>query len=384
VRRDDLGADELAELERLGRRRGRRVLESPQGARVRLDGREVVNFSSNDYLGLASHPALRAAAHAAIDRWGVGAGASRLIVGNSEAHEQLEADVRAWLRRPAARIFGSGYAANTGVIATLAGRDDVIFSDELNHASIIDGCRLSRARVRVFRHRDLGHLEAALREERGRRRFVVSETLFSMDGDVADVDGLVALARAHDAIAIVDDAHAIGAWGDGGRGLAGPGPDVVVGTFGKALGVGGAFAAATEAVAELLWNRARSLVFSTAIPPMVAAAASAAVAWVQSADGDAARQSLQDRIAEAKLGSRQIAAVVIGDDVRAMECTRRLLEDGLFVQGIRPPTVPEGTARLRVSMTAAHVPEDIARLRGALHRLETDGLVPRGTGARWE
>jgi 8-amino-7-oxononanoate synthase len=384
VRRDDLGADELAELERRGRRRGRRVLESPQGPRVRLDGRDVVNFSSNDYLGLAYHPALREAAHAAIDRWGVGAGASRLIVGNSEAHEQLEADVSAWLERPAARVFGSGYAANTGVIATLAGVDDVIFSDELNHASIIDGCRLSRARVRIFRHRDLGHLEAALREERGRRRIVVSETLFSMDGDVADVEGLVALARSRDAITIVDDAHAVGAWGEHGRGLAGAGPDVVIGTFGKALGAAGAFVAADAPVAELLWNSARSLVFSTALPPMVAAAASAAIAWVQSPDGDAARQSLVNRIREARLGNRQIARVVIGDDARAMECTRQLLEAGVFVQGIRPPTVPEGTSRLRVSITAAHEPADIARLRTALDRLELDGLVPRGTGARWE
>ena len=375
VRRDDLGADELAELERRGRRRGRRVLESPQGARIRLDGRDVISFSSNGYLGLANHPALRAAAHAAIDRWGVGAGASRLIVGNSEAHEQLEADVRAWLGRPAARIFGSGYAANTAVIATLAGPDDVVFSDELNHASIIDGCRLSRGRVRIFRHRDLGHLEAALREERGRRRIVVSETLFSMDGDVADVAGLVSLARAHDAITIVDDAHAVGAWGEGGRGLAGPDADVVVGTFGKALGVSGAFVAGGESVAELLWNRARSLVFSTAIPPMVAAAASAAVAIVQSAHGDAMRRNLFERIRGAGLGDRQIAPVLVGDDARAMQCTGRLLDEGLFVQGIRPPTVPDGTARLRVSITAAHAPEDIERLRGALDRLATEGLV---------
>jgi 8-amino-7-oxononanoate synthase len=385
VRRDEPGApgvDELAELEALGRRRGRRVLETAQGARIRLDGREVVSFSSNDYLGLANHAALREAAHEAIDRWGFGAGASRLIVGNSGAHEELEAAVREWLGRPAARVFGSGYAANTGVIATLAGAGDVIFSDELNHASIIDGCRLSRARVRVFRHRDLAHLEALLREDRGRRRIVVSESLFSMDGDVADVAALVAIARSHGAITIVDDAHAIGAMGAGGQGLAGPDVDVVIGTFGKALGGAGAFAACSEPVAELLWNRARPLVFSTAMPPVVAAAATAAIRIVRSPDGDAMRHALRQRVELLGRGVTAIAPVMVGDDRRVMECTQRLLEAGLFVQGIRPPTVPEGTARLRVALSASLEIEDVLRLRSALDELMEAGLVPRGTAMR--
>jgi 7-keto-8-aminopelargonate synthetase-like enzyme len=208
---------------------------------------------------------------------------------------------------------------------------------------------------------------------------VVTESLFSMDGDVADVRATVALARAHGAMTIVDDAHAVGAWGPAGRGLAGAEPDVVVGTFGKALGGAGAFVAASEAVAELLWNKARPLVFSTAMPPVVAAAATAAVRLVQAADGDALRQKLYTLIEQAGLGETQIAPVHVGDDRRVMEATAQLLEIGIFAQGIRPPTVPVGTARLRVSITATHDSADISRLREAVARLAELGFVPRET-----
>jgi 7-keto-8-aminopelargonate synthetase-like enzyme len=218
-----------------------------------------------------------------------------------------------------------------------------------------------------------------LRVERGRQRIVVSETLFSMDGDVADVDGLVALAREHGALTVVDDAHAIGAWGERGRGLAPAGVDVVIGTFGKALGAAGAFAACSETMAELLWNRARPLVFSTAMPSVIAAAAIAAIALAQSAEGDAMRHALREQIGTLGRGSRQITPVVVGDDRRTMEATARLLADGLFVQGIRPPTVPEGTSRLRISVTSGHAAADVARLREALEKLASEGLVPRGT-----
>jgi 8-amino-7-oxononanoate synthase len=373
VSRTEPGEDELAALEAAGRRRGRRRVDGPQGPRVILDGREVANFSSNDYLGLASHPALRDAAHDAIARWGVGAGSSRLIVGNGEAHEALEASVAAWLGRPAARLFNSGYAANTGVIPALAGVDDVVLSDELNHASIIDGCRLSRARVMVYRHCDLGHLEELLRAAGGRRRVVVSESLFSMDGDRVDVAALAAVARAHDAMTIVDDAHAVGVLGAQGRGLA-VAADVVIGTFGKALGSFGAFVAGTEAVAELLWNRARPLVFSTGLPPVVAAAARAAVDLVQTPAGDAMRQDVAVRVGRLGAASH-IMPVVVGDDRLVMALTERLLERGIYVQGIRPPTVPEGTARLRVSISAAQPLADVDRLATELAAMD----VPRET-----
>ena len=373
VSRTEPGEDELAALEAAGRRRGRRRVDGPQGPRVILDGREVANFSSNDYLGLASHPALRDAAHDAIARWGVGAGSSRLIVGNGAAHEALEAAVAAWLGRPAARLFNTGYAANTGVIPALAGADDVVLSDELNHASIIDGCRLSRARVMVYRHRDLGHLEELLRAAGGRRRVVVSESLFSMDGDRVDVDALAEVARAHDAMTIVDDAHAVGVLGEQGRGLAGA-ADVVIGTFGKALGSFGAFVAGSEVIAELLWNRARPLVFSTGLPPVVAAAARAAVDLVQTPAGDAMRHHVALRVARLGAASH-IMPVLVGDDRRVMALTERLLERGIYVQGIRPPTVPDGTARLRVSINAAQPLADVDRLAAELATLD----VPRET-----
>jgi len=373
VSRTEPGSDELAALEAVGRRRGRRRVDGPQGPRVMLDGREVANFSSNDYLGLANHPALRAAAHDAIERWGVGAGSSRLIVGNGAAHEELEAAVATWLGRPSARLFNSGYAANTGVLPALAGADDVVLSDELNHASIIDGCRLSRARVLIYRHGDLGHLEELLRTAGGRRRVVVSESVFSMDGDRIDVAALAALARAYDAISIVDDAHAVGVLGARGTGLA-EAADLVVGTFGKALGSFGAFVAGSEPVAELLWNRARPLVFSTGLPPMVAAAARAAVSLVQTAEGDALRYDVATRV-ERLRGESHILPIVIGDDRRVMAVTERLLDRGFYVQGIRPPTVPEGTARLRVSISAAQDLGDVDRLAGELAAID----VPRET-----
>ncbi|MCE9577850.1 MAG: 8-amino-7-oxononanoate synthase [Deltaproteobacteria bacterium] len=363
--------EQLAALEASGRLRGRRQLESPQGVHVTLDGRAVVNFSSNDYLGLANHPALRAAAHEAIDRWGVGAGSSRLVVGNTAVHDELEAEVASWLRRPAARLFGSGFAANTGVIPALVGAGDEVFSDELNHASIIDGCRLSRARVRVFGHRDVAHLEELLREPHTGRRLVVTESLFSMDGDRGDLEAITRLAHAHDALVLVDDAHAVGAFGAEGVGFAGADVDLVVGTFGKALGGYGAFIAGRRDAIDLMWNRARSLVFSTGLPPVVCAAAIAAIRLCRSSEGDAMRARLLQRVSE--MGSdSQIAPVIAGDDRVVMRWTARLLEAGYFAQGIRPPTVPAGTARLRVSLSAAHSADDIAGFKRALTEARTE------------
>ena len=381
---DDEVRAELRELEAAHRLRLPRVVDGAQGARITLDGVEVLSFASNDYLGLARDPRLARAAANALAEDGGGAGASRLIVGNHRRHVELERAIAEWLRLPAARFFNSGYAANIGVLTALAREGDVIFSDELNHASIIDGCRLSRARIVVFPHRDMATLERELAPRPGRRRLVVSETLFSMDGDVAELDVLAALCRRHDAGLILDEAHAIGVWGVEGRGLAahaGIQPDVVIGTCGKALGAFGAFAATTQAIADLLWNRARSFVFSTAMPPSVAAMVHAAIDIVRGREGDDRRcdliahaSQLRKALADNHCTTRSalsgtptaIVPIVVGDDRTAMHLSSRLLASRIFVQGIRPPTVPANTARLRVTVSAAHSKADIDVLSKAL------------------
>ncbi|HEX7838199.1 MAG TPA: aminotransferase class I/II-fold pyridoxal phosphate-dependent enzyme, partial [Kofleriaceae bacterium] len=254
---------ELRELAAAHRLRVPRVVDGMQGPLAVIDGREVVNFASNDYLGLAGDPRLVRAASAALEDGGAGVGSSRLIAGNHREHVLLEAAVADWLGCCGVRLFNSGYAANVGVLTALLRAGDVVFSDELNHASIIDGCRLSRAEIAVFPHRDTRALEAALDSRRGRRRIVVSESLFSMDGDLADVATLAALCQRHAAALVLDEAQAVGVIGPEGRGLAalhGVVPDIVIGTFGKALGSFGAFAATSRAVADLLWNKARPLV----------------------------------------------------------------------------------------------------------------------------
>jgi 8-amino-7-oxononanoate synthase len=367
---DDDARAELKQLEAIGRLRVPRVVDGRQGPRITLDGTEVLDLASNDYLSLAGDPRLAAATKVAVDEDGVGAGASRLIVGNHRRHVELERSLADWLRVGAVRLFGSGYAANVGTIGALVGAGDVVFSDELNHASLIDGCRLARADVVVFPHRNLGVLDEKLRERGGRRRIVISESLFSMDGDLADVEGLAVLAKRHGAALMLDEAHAIGARGPEGRGVAaalGVVPDLLVGTCGKALGAYGAFVATTPAIAQLLWNRARSLVFSTALPPMVSAAVSAAVEIVRSSEGDDRRRNLAARAVQLRSRVRDlgghadsaIAPLVVGDDRRVMELSARLFERRVFVQGIRFPTVPEATSRLRISLSAGHVEKDI-------------------------
>ncbi len=362
---DDEAAAELRALEATHRLRVPRVLDGPQGPSVVVDGVAVASFASNDYLGLAGDARLVRAASASLDEDGAGAGASRLIIGNHRRHVALEAAVADWMRRDGVRLFNTGYAANVGVITTLARPGDVVFSDALDHASIIDGCRLSKAEIVIYPHRDLAELERGLTTRPGRRRLVISESLFSMDGDLADVRALGELCRRHDAALILDEAHACGVLGPEGRGLAaaaGVVPDVLVGTFGKALGSFGAFVATSRAVADLLWNRARSFVFSTGLPPSVAAASTAAIEIVRGTDGDARRRTLATlarrfrELVPSAGGAAEapIAPIIVGDDLEVMQLTARLLEDRVFVQGIRPPTVPEGTARLRVSLSARH------------------------------
>jgi 8-amino-7-oxononanoate synthase len=380
---DDEVCNELAELEAEHRLRVPRVMNSMQGSRVVLDGAEVLNFASNDYLSLAGDPRLVRAAVVAAESSGAGAGASRLIVGNHREHAVLETAIGDWLQCSGVRLFNSGYAANLGVLTTLLRAGDVVFSDALNHASIIDGCRLSRAETVVYPHLDYAALEHALGESRSSRtagrRVVVSETLFSMDGDVADTAVLFELARRHDAALILDEAHAIGVCGPEGRGLAaaaGIVPDVLIGTCGKALGSFGAFAASSRAVASLLWTRARSLVFSTGLPPMVAATVRASIEIIRGVEGSSRRAALASNARTLRslmpalggVSDSAIAPLRVGDDQQVMLMTARMLKRGVFVQGIRPPTVPEGTSRLRVTLSANHTASDIERLFGELDR----------------
>ncbi|HWU86388.1 MAG TPA: 8-amino-7-oxononanoate synthase, partial [Kofleriaceae bacterium] len=345
------------------------------------DGTQVLNLASNDYLGLAGDHRLARAAAVALDEAGLGAGASRLITGNHRTHVVLEAALGDWLRCAGVRLFNSGYAANTGVLGALLHAGDAVFSDELNHASIIDGCRLSRAEVVVFPHRDLRALEVALAGALAggrRRRIVVSESLFSMDGDLADVAGLAALCARYEASLVLDEAHAVGVLGPEGRGAAaaaGVVPDVLIGTCGKALGTFGAFAASTRAVADLLWNRARPFVFSTGMPPAIASATLASLEIVRGAEGEERRRMLaasarrfRELVPRAG-GDREspIAPILVGDDREVMALSARLLEARVFVQGIRPPTVPPGTARLRVGLVASMTGTQIEAAAMAIH-----------------
>lgn len=375
---DDDARRELKQLDAIGRLRTPRVVAHRDGPHVALDGANVLDFASNDYLSLATDKRLVEAAKAALDEHGVGATASRLITGNHRLHEELEQALGDWLRVGGVRVFGSGYAANVGTLGALVGPDDVVFSDELNHASLIDGCRLARAQVVVYSHNDLRALDAQLRARTGRRRLIVSETLFSMDGDLADVVELARLAKVHDAALMLDEAHAIGARGPEGRGVAAAVnviPDVLVGTCGKALGTSGAFIATTSAIAKLLWNRARSLVFSTAPPPALAAATITAISIVRDGEGETRRRDLAARAEQLRARIRgqlggvrdgAIAPLIVGDDRRVMELSARLLDRRVFVQGIRYPTVPEATARLRISVNAGHRAEDVELLAIAL------------------
>lgn len=368
--------NELAELDALGLRRRPLVIEGPRGPEAYIDGKHVLLFCSNDYLGLAADPRLIRASHAALDELGVGAGASRLISGTSPAHLAAEQRLARLVGHPAALLFSTGYAANVGALSALLQRTDVAFSDRLNHASLIDGLRLSRARTYVYDHGSVEHLEQFLRAHRaeGRRAWIVTDSVFSMDGDLAPLRALRALCDSFDAALFVDEAHALGTLGEG-RGLAHHldiRTDALVGTLGKAAGIAGAFVAGAPELRSLLENRARSYVFSTAPPPFLAAVASVAAELVEHASEE--RQRLCEhtrRIREAlhhqgwdvpTEGATPIIPVRIGDAKRAMEISARLLEHGVFVQGIRPPTVPVGTSRLRVVPTAAHRADHIETL----------------------
>jgi len=366
-------AERLAELRERGLYRRLRLVEGPQGPQVTLDGRSVLLLCSNNYLGLADDPRVREAAAEAALRLGAGAGGSRLISGNMEAHRALEARLAEFGGSEAALLFGSGYLANGGAIAALAGRGEVVFSDELNHASIVDGCRMARAETFVYRHADLDHLEWGLREAGGRAALIVTDGVFSMDGDLAPLPELLALARRHGARLMVDDAHAIGAIGPGGRGtvaaagLSGE-VDLVVGTLGKALGAYGAFVCADAETTDFLLNTARPFIFSTAPPPPAIGAAAAALEIllaeperVERLQANAAvlRTALAEEGLEPTASRSQIVPVEIGEAEPTMALCELLLERGVFAQGIRPPTVPAGSCRLRFTAMSTHSAEQL-------------------------
>jgi 8-amino-7-oxononanoate synthase len=383
---DDVLGAELTRLREADRERILRPVGHRRGAMVQTDTGPAVDFSSNDYLGLASDPRLSdAVAHVAAQQ-GVGATASRLIAGNHPEHVRLEATLADAFRAEGALTFSSGYAANVGIIPALVGRGDALFADALNHASLIDGCRLSRARVHVYPHRDVAALAALLDQFRGgaRRAMIVSDGLFSMDGDLAPLGEITDLARRFDAWTYVDDAHAAGVLGRGGVGTAellglhGE-IDVTVATLGKAFGAGGAFVLGSATLVQYLVNRARSFVFSTAMPPAQAAAAERAVriAAAEPERRDRACQNakyLRDALCDAgvavlssaELHATHIVPVMIGDDARVARIGRDLAHRGLLVGAVRPPTVPIGGARLRITVSAAHTTEQIAALSNAV------------------
>jgi 8-amino-7-oxononanoate synthase len=373
--------DELDRLRSANRLRSCPELAGASRARPLSTSGPVLSFCSNDYLGLAWHPDVLAAARATAEQEGFGAGAARLVSGDLPAHRALERDLAEFTRRPSCLLFATGYQANLGVVTALAGPDDLIVSDAANHASLIDGCRLSRATVRVFAHADTSAAAVALASVGPfRRRLLITESLFSMDGDAAPLTALAALATAHDAILIVDEAHALGTMGPGGRGLcaeASVEPDVLIGTLGKSFGAAGGFVAGADALRAFLVNKARPFIFATAPPPPVAAAARAALRLATTDEGDHRRVRLQaNRAALAgaltALGRSTatvggpIIPVVLGTDADALEASAHLLEQGLYVAAIRPPTVPEGTARLRVTLSSEHAPADVERLANAL------------------
>ena len=363
----------LDELKALGLHRRTRLISGPQGPHVLLDGKPVLLLCSNNYLGLADHPRVRAAAAEAAMRWGVGAGASRLVSGTMTIHRRLEERLAEFKRRETALLFGSGYLANTGVVAALARPGDVVFSDELNHASIIDGCRLSRAEVFVYDHCDVEHLEWGVQQAEGRGSLIVTDSVFSMDGDVAPLADIVEIAAQHRVRVMVDEAHATGALGADGRGAVAEAGledevDVIVGTLGKALGSYGAFVACDRTMARYLVNAARTFIFSTALPPPAVAGAQAALELLQerprrvsklAANATALRGQLAHEGFDVSGSRTQIVPLVIGEADLAMNICEAALTRGVFAQAIRPPTVPPMTSRLRLAVMASHREEEL-------------------------
>ena len=378
----------LADLDRAHLLRRRRVVLPAGGARMLVDGAPMLAFCSNDYLGLTSHPALAEAAREATHTFGVGSGGSPLVSGHSAANDALEHELAAFVQLPRALYFYAGYATNTGIIPALVGDGDAIFSDALNHACLIDGARLSRAAIHRYPHADLAMLEAQLAASTARRKLVISDAVFSMDGDLIDIPALLALCERYDALVLLDDAHGFGVLGPQGRGslahagLTGAAASrrvLYMATLGKAAGVAGAFVAGDAALIEWLLQKTRTYIFATAAPPLLASALRRSLELITAADD--LRHVLRQRIAQLREGlatlptelgwhllpsSTAVQALLIGSNEAALAVMERLRQKGLWVPAIRPPTVPAGTARLRIALSAAHTAEDVDQLISAL------------------
>ena len=379
---DDIAREELSQLHARGLLRSLEPLRTKPGAEIELRlGERLINLCSNDYLGLAGDARVAEALADGARQWGAGAGASRLVCGDFLPQHELERALAGFAGTEAAVLFNSGYAANCAVVPVFAGPEDLILSDALNHASLIDGCRLSKARVEVFPHRDLAAAERLLKQSGARRKLLVTESVFSMDGDRAPLRELQALCDVHGALLIVDEAHATGVFGPRGAGLCaqeGVQPALRMGTLSKALGVAGAYVAASRAACELLVNRARPLVYSTALPPALACAALKSLKIVTGPEGDARRTRLWSNVhrfaagiealGHAASADSPIIPLILGDPDTAVQVAARLRELGHLAKAIRPPTVPAGTSRIRFALSAAHTE---AHLDAALSALRT-------------
>jgi 8-amino-7-oxononanoate synthase len=375
--------NELDERVAQGLLRRRRTLTSPQSSRIIVDGKPYLAFCSNDYLGLANHPHLIAALQQGAQQWGVGAGAAHLVNGHFEPHHRIEQQLAAFVGKPAALLFSTGYMANLGAVQALVGKGDTVFADKLNHASLNDAMLLSRAGVKRYRHGDMAQLEKMLAQTHSGRRLVITDAVFSMDGDIAPLRELLALCEQYDAWLYADDAHGFGVLGEQGRGsmahfgLASE-RIIYMATLGKAAGVSGAFIAAEQVVIDTLINHAHSYVYTTATPPALSVALSQSLQLI--AQGDGLRTHLQRLVAQLRNGlsdlpwqlmpsDTAIQPLLIGDNRQALKLSESLREHGIWVAAIRPPTVPQGTARLRITLSAAHSAADVDRLIGALHEL---------------
>ncbi len=356
--------------------RSLRPLEGAQQAHVVFEGQKVINFCSNNYLGLANDPRLLQAAHRALDKEGLGSGASRLICGNMASHQELENRLATFKQAEKVLVFSSGYMANVGIISALCDREDIVLSDKLNHASIVDGILLSRAKCRRYPHKDMKALEEMLSiSQNYRKRLIVTDSVFSMDGDTASLKEIVALAQKYGAMVMVDEAHGFGVLGEHGRGLSEElhveeAIDIHMGTLSKAAGSFGAYVCGSKALIDLLINKARSFIYTTAMPPAVAAASIEAINIIEreperraqlKENANYLRQGLENLGFDTMGSTTPIIPVLLRDASMATELAKKLLARGIFVQGIRPPTVPEGTARLRITVMATHTKEDIAQ-----------------------
>lgn len=388
----DLLREELSELEEKGLRRCLRLLEGEQKEKVTIDGKEVLNLCSNNYLGLANDERIKSAAREAIDKYGIGSGASRLVVGSMSLHKRLEERIAAFKGKEAALLFNSGYTANLSAIPALCGKDDIIFSDKLNHASIVDGILLSRAEFKRYRHKDMDNLEDMLRASGGfKRKMIVTDTIFSMDGDIAPLPKIVELAERYDAWIYIDEAHATGVLGKGGKGAIehfGIEVDkiqVQMGTLSKAVGSFGAFICGSKTLIEYLINKSRGFIYTTSLPPAICAASIASLEIIE--NEPSLRQKLWENVIFLRDGLKElgfdtlesetpIIPILTREPKITMEFSKRLFEDGIFVQGIRPPTVPEGKGRLRATVMATHKRQDLERALDSFEKVgKESGII---------